>query len=97
MVDSEYGIDTYKSVKISTGTVMRNPEMLKMVADNLKTKKMWKHAVEKLLYLYVPDQQKTQQMCHNAVLENVGTLNSVPDCYKNQEICKKQLTITIIH
>ena len=35
----------------------------------------------KLPYLlrYVPDQYKTQQMCDKAVLENGGTLNSVPD------------------
>ena len=28
-------------------------------------------------------------MCDKAILENVGTLKSVPDCYKNQEICNK--------
>ena len=27
---------------------------------------------------------KTQEMCDKAALENGGTLNSVPDCYKNQ-------------
>ena len=26
-------------------------------------------------------------MCDKAILENGGTLNSVPDCYKNQEMC----------
>ena len=36
MVDCEYSIDTYKSVNISIGTVMRNPEMLKFVPDRLK-------------------------------------------------------------
>ena len=42
---------------------------------------MCKHAVKKLLYLlrYVPDQYKTQQMCDKAILENGGTLESVPD------------------
>ena len=39
MVDSEYNMDIYKSVKVSTGTVMRIPEMLKLVSDHLKTKK----------------------------------------------------------
>ena len=28
-------------------------------------------------------------MCDKAILENGGILNSVPECYKNQEICKK--------
>ena len=28
-------------------------------------------------------------MCNKAVLENRGTLYSVYDCYKNQEICNK--------
>ena len=45
MVDIEYSMDIYKSVKISIGTVMKNPEMLKFVPDHLETKKMWKHAV----------------------------------------------------
>ena len=51
---------------------------------------MCKHAVKKLPYLlrYVPDQYKTQQIGDKAILENDGILNSLPDCYKNQEICK---------
>ena len=39
MSDSEYSMDIYKSVKISTGTVMKNPEMLKFAPAHLKTKK----------------------------------------------------------
>ena len=27
-----------------------------------------------------PDQYKTQQMCDKVILENSGTLESVPDC-----------------
>ena len=56
MVDSEYSIDIYTSEKISTGTVMRNSEMLKFVSDHLKTKTMCKHAVKKLTFLirFVP-------------------------------------------
>ena len=34
MVDSEYNIDTYKSVKISIGAVMKYPEMLKFVPNS---------------------------------------------------------------
>ena len=33
MVDSEYRMEIYKSVKISIGTVMKNPQMLKLVSD----------------------------------------------------------------
>ena len=47
MVDSEYNMGIYKSVKIRIGTVMRNPEKLKFVPDHLKTKKMCKHVVTK--------------------------------------------------
>ena len=52
-------------------------------------KKMCKYAVKKLPFLirYVPDQYKTQQMCDKAILENGGTLKSVP----------KQLIITLMH
>ena len=80
MVDSEYSMDISKSVKISIRTVMRNQEMLRFVPDHLKTKKMCKYAVEKLPFLirYVRDQYKIQQMCDKAILENGGTLESVP-------------------
>ena len=33
----------------------------------------------------------TQQMCDKAILENGGTLKSVPDSYKYQEMCNKAL------
>ena len=46
MVDS---MDICKSLKISIGTVMKNPEMLKFVLDHLKTKKMCKHGVKNYL------------------------------------------------
>ena len=40
MDDSECNMNIYKSSNISTGTVMRNPEILKFVPGHLKTKKM---------------------------------------------------------
>ena len=57
MIDSGYNM---ASVKISIGTVIKNPEMLKFVLDNLKAKKMRKHTIKKLPYLirYFPDQYK---------------------------------------
>ena len=33
---------------------------------------------------YVSDHCKAQQMCDKAIPENGGTLEYVPDCYKNQ-------------
>ena len=50
MVDSECNMDIYKSAKISIGTVMRNPEMLKFFADCLETKAMCQHTVQKLSF-----------------------------------------------
>ena len=56
-----------------------------LIILKLKKKKMWKHAVKKLPFVirYVSDQYKTQKMCDKAILENVGTLDSVPDYYNN--------------
>ena len=81
-------MDLYKSLNISTGTAMKNKEMLKLVSDDLKTKIISKHAVKEFLYLlrYVLDQHKTQQICDRSILENGGTLKSVPYCYKKQEM-----------
>ena len=57
-------MNIFKSVKISIGTGMKNPELLKFVADHLKTKKMCTYAVKKLPFVirYIPDQYRTQQM-----------------------------------
>ena len=73
--------DVYKSLNISTGTVMKNPETLKFVPDYPNSKKMCKHVVKKLPYLlrYVLGQYKTHQMCDEAILENDRTLRSVLD------------------
>ena len=70
MVDSGYSMDIYKSVKISIGTVMRNPEMFKFVPDHLKTKTCVSMQLKDYLFLirYVPDQYKTQQMCDKSIL-----------------------------
>ena len=42
-------MDIYKSLNISIGTVMENPEILKLVSDSHKTKKVCTHAVKKCL------------------------------------------------
>ena len=51
MVDSKYSTHIYKSLNISTRTVMKNPEMLKFVTDHLKTKRMCNHAIKNLPYI----------------------------------------------
>ena len=39
MVDSEYSKDKSNNLKISTGAVIKNPEMLKFVPDHLRLKR----------------------------------------------------------
>ena len=34
---------------------------------------------------YVPDQYQSQQISYKAILENLGALKSVPDCYKTKK------------
>ena len=46
MVVSGYSTDDYKSPKISIREIMKYPELLKFIPDQLKTKKMCKHAVK---------------------------------------------------
>ena len=84
-------MDAYKSLNIGVAIVIKNPEMLNIAPDHLKTKKMCNHAVKILPYLskYVHDQYKSQQMYDKATLENSGILKFVPYCYKNQEMCNK--------
>ena len=89
MVDCEYSIDIYKSVKTSIGTIMRNLEMLNFFLIIWKLKKCVSIQLKNYLCLYVPYQYKTQQMCHNTTLEKDGALKSACDCYKNQQLCDK--------
>ena len=76
MVDSVYIAGDYKSSKISTATIIKNPEMLRLVPDHLKTKNMSKYGVKKqtVVIKYVPDLYESQQMCDKAIPENSGTL-----------------------
>ena len=39
MVDSDYSKDNSNNLKISTGAVIKNPEMLKFVPDHLRLKR----------------------------------------------------------
>ena len=66
-----------KTLKKGIGAITKDPEMLRLIPDHLKTKKMYKHAVKKLPFIikYVLNQNKTQQMCDKVILKNGGTLN----------------------
>ena len=59
----------------------------------LKTKKMCKHAVKKLLFVirHDPDRYQIQLMCEKDVIESGRTLWSVSDSFRNQQMCDKAL------
>ena len=81
MVDIQYSSEDYMTPKISVEAVMKNPEMLKLISDYLKTKKMCNYAVKKLLFVirHVLYKYKIKKMCNKAILENGGTLESLPN------------------
>ena len=67
--------------------------MVRFVAGHLKLKKISKRVVKKFPFVvisYAPDQYETQEMCDKAILENSGTLKSVPECYKNKRKCSSK-------
>ena len=76
MIGSEYSRNIHMPFKISIGTEIRSPKMLKSLPHHCKTKKKCNHAVKKLPFIisYVPDQYKTQKKCDKAIVENVETL-----------------------
>ena len=80
-------MDVYKSLNISTLTVMKNPRMLKFIPDYLKTKKCVSMQLKNdriysdMFLIYI--------RLKKAILENNGTLKFVPGCYKNREMCNK--------
>ena len=62
-----------KNLKISIGAIIKDPEVLRLVPDHLKTDKMCKHTVKKLPFSikYVRDRYKTQRICDKVILETV--------------------------
>ena len=48
MVDSKYITDEYKSSKIGFGAIIKDLEILRLVPDHLKTKKIRKHPVKEV-------------------------------------------------
>ena len=61
MFESETSLENYKTLEISVGIIIENPEMLKFVPDHLKTKKVCKNAGKELEFvIYVPGRCKAQ-------------------------------------
>ena len=75
MIGSECSPDNYKSLKTRIRSIIKNPEILKFIADHLNTKKMRRNALKKLPFAtrFVPDQYRAQKMCDKAILENGRT------------------------
>ena len=80
-----------RNLKISIGEIIKDPEILRLVPDHLKTKMMCRHAVKKLLFLvkFFPDRYKTQGTRDKVILENGGMLMFILDPYKDQNMCNK--------
>ena len=58
--------------------------MLKLVPDCVKTEKCVNMLKMLFSIRYVSDQYKTQPVFGNIILEDGGTLEYPPDCYKKQ-------------
>lgn len=61
MIDSEYIWHKYKTLKIGTGVIGKDPEMLKFIPDYLETKIICKNVVKKFPFVIMyPDRFKTK-------------------------------------
>ena len=70
----------------------KNPEMLRLVSDHLKTNKIRKNADNKLLFVikYVSDQYKTQEMSDKAIfLTAIFILAMFLTATKIKKMCNK--------
>ena len=99
MVDGECSTNICKSLNISIGTVMRNPEMLKLVPNHLNPDCYKNHKVcDKAFDNYshalksVPNYYITQIICDKAINTYHSTIQFVPDCSKTQEICDRTIS-----
>ena len=84
-----------KTQIVNIAEIIKDPNMSEFVPDHVKTKKMCKHAIKKLLFqvYYVPDRHKTQQMCSKVSLRNSGMLMLICDCYK----VKRCIIVILMH
>ena len=65
--------------------------MLRLVTDHLKTKRVYKNAIKKLLFVIrlVLGQYTTQEIWSKVIAEKGG----IPHCYKNEKMCNQLLII----
>ena len=63
MVDSKNNPDNYKTLKISTGDMIKDSRMQRFVPDHVKTKKTCKNAAKKLPFVinYVPNRLRLKK------------------------------------
>ena len=82
-------------LKLSIGTIIKNPEIIRFVPDHLKTKKMFKHTVKKFPFVIrdVSDLCKTQRMYDKAIIEYGGTSKFVLDNYRDKNCVINPLMI----
>ena len=73
---------------MNIGVILITSEMLKLLSELLKSKKMCKNAVKRLTFviIYDLDRYKTQEMCDKIILENGGMIRFIPDCCKNKKL-----------
>ena len=81
----------YKSVKISTGTVIKNPEMLKVVSDHLKL--IYKYIHDIYIYIYIYCVCVCVCLCDKATLGMLGHQNLFLTATKTNNCVIKVLTI----
>ena len=98
MVDSESSPGSYKTLKVSIGAIIQNPEMLEFVPDQLKTRKMCKTAVKKLPFglRYVRNRYKTQNMWYKAVDNYFHSLKFSLDCWRLEKYVMRPLIFKIL-
>ena len=82
-------------LKLSIGTIIKNPEIIRFIPDHLKTKKVFKHTVKKIPFVirYVSDLSKTQRMYDKAIIKYGGTSKFILDNYKDKKCVINPLMI----
>ena len=67
------------------------PDYLKLISDDLKTREMCNKALEKVPWLlhYGPVRLRTQEMCEKDVEKDPYQLGDFSDCFKTKRLCEK--------
>ena len=96
MVDSEYSTDNYRSLEISIRAIIKNLEMLKFVPDHLKTKKICKYAVTKLLIIMLVHYNFSQKYAINLLILLLLQCNLFLNAIKLKKIVIKFLIFDLL-